>query len=219
MNGQTRRALAIVAAIASICLLAIGSALTPGSFVFRLDHAISEHLHEGCPPALLAFLRTLSFFGNGEVLLVFTVLGFVLLLARGRRRDAAIFTIALAGGGLLNGALKLAYARARPVWEHPLATAHGFGFPSGHAMGAFLLAGMIAYLVTRQTEDTRARAAIVAGAVLWTSAMGLSRVVLGVHFPSDVLAGYAASAAWLAVCLAALSKPRPERQEGRASVK
>ena len=205
MNVRTRRALAIVAAIAAIAFLALGSALTPGSFVHRLDHAISERLHEGCPAPALAFLRTLTFFGNGEALLVFTLLGFVFLLARGRRRDAAVFAIALAGGGLLNGALKLAYARARPVWEHPLATAHGFSFPSGHAMGAFLLAGTVAYLMARDLT-LGPRRLVIGLAVSWTLAMGLSRVVLGVHFPSDVLAGYAASCAWLAVCVATLSK-------------
>jgi undecaprenyl-diphosphatase len=205
------RLLVALAALAASVVLLLGAALTPGSAVFRADHAVSHALHDRCPPWLASPVRGLTFFGNGEALAGFTIVGLGVLLRAGRRRDAGLFLFALAGGGVLNVALKLAYARARPSFEHPLATAHGFSFPSGHAMGTCLLAGMLVVLASREGPLQAHRAGVLGLALVWTLSMGLSRIVLGVHFPSDVLAGYAAGLGWLALSLVLIGGPARAR--------
>ncbi len=96
---------------------------------------------------------------------------------------------ALAGCGLLNTALKALFARPRPTFADPLAVAAGWSFPSGHSMGTFVAFGMLSYLGLLLLRTLRARLALVALALGWTVAMGFSRMYLGVHYLSDVLAG------------------------------
>src|SRR6478672_2858095 len=110
--------------------------------------------------------------------------------------------------GLLDLALKRVFHRTRPTWDVPLLTARGWSFPSGHAMGSLIAYGMLAYLLVRDAKGRRARVAIVVGAVLLVLLIGLSRMVLGVHYFSDVLGGYAAGVVWLAACITSLEVAR-----------
>jgi membrane-associated phospholipid phosphatase len=125
---------------------------------------------------------------------------------------AAGWAIALAGAGLLNQALKAAFARPRPAFDEPLHVASGWSFPSGHAQATFVLVGMASYLGWRLARTTPRRLAIVSLASAWAIAMGFSRMYLGVHYLSDVVAGFAAGTMWLAVCISgleiALRRPR-----------
>jgi undecaprenyl-diphosphatase len=95
--------------------------------------------------------------------------------------------------------MKQGFRRDRPFFEDPLATASSFSFPSGHALVSLAVYGSLALVVARHTRSRRRAAAILAVAAIWILAIGFSRLYLGVHFLSDVLAGYAAGAAWLAL--------------------
>jgi undecaprenyl-diphosphatase len=109
--------------------------------------------------------------------------------------------LTLGGGMLLNTLYKHAFERARPSWDNPLLTLTSYSFPSGHTAGATLFYGLLAaYLVTR-SRDPLARTLYVAGAVLMVALVGFSRMYLGVHYLTDVLAAACASGAWLALCL------------------
>jgi membrane-associated phospholipid phosphatase len=102
------------------------------------------------------------------------------------------------GGALLNQLLKVLYQRPRPDELGRLATASGFSFPSGHAMMSFCFYVMLVYLLVFN-RSTWQRALAMLGALALVGLIGLSRVYLGVHYPSDVLAGYAAATVWLLV--------------------
>lgn len=116
------------------------------------------------------------------------------LLYRRRRADAVFFAAAISGAMLLNLIAKLAFHRARPnLWE-PLEPAGGYSFPSGHAMSSMAIAAAVVVLAW----STRWRWPVIAAAVVLVAGIGLSRVYLGVHFPSDVLAGWSAALAWVA---------------------
>jgi undecaprenyl-diphosphatase len=110
-----------------------------------------------------------------------------------RRWRAALFAaVALGGSGLLNVGAKLAFGRVRPdLWES-IAPEHNFSFPSGHAMGSMTLACVLALLLWR----TPWRRPAIAGLAMFVAAVGWSRIHLGVHFPSDILAGWALGLAW-----------------------
>jgi membrane-associated phospholipid phosphatase len=153
-------------------------------------------------PALTVFMRFVSHFGKLWVLGVLsaTVAG-ALLRARSHRRLYA-FAATVVGGAILNPALKEVYRRARPSGIEVLGTAHGYSFPSGHAMGATLLFGSLAYVIYFSIEHSRRlRVLAVTLCALLTVIIGASRVYLGVHYLSDVVAGFAAGLCWLAVCL------------------
>lgn len=128
----------------------------------------------------------------GTVAAVALVLG--VLLHRRRKADAVFFAAAISGAMLLNLVAKLAFHRARPrLWE-PLEPADGYSFPSGHAMSSMAIAAAIVVL----TWATRWRWPVLAAAVALVTGIGLSRVYLGVHYPSDVLAGWSGALAWVA---------------------
>jgi undecaprenyl-diphosphatase len=115
---------------------------------------------------------------------------------------------AFLGGGLLDGVLKQIFRRPRPAWDAPIAVSGGFSFPSGHAMVSLVAYGMLAYLVWLQLEHQRARVALVGCTLVLVLLIGLSRMYLGVHYFSDVIAGYAAGAVWLAACITGLEVVR-----------
>ncbi|MEG3791939.1 phosphatase PAP2 family protein [Lysobacter sp. CCNWLW3] len=117
------------------------------------------------------------------------VLGLSLLR---RFREATFAAIALGGSALLNIAAKQAFARDRPsLWES-IAPEHNYSFPSGHAMGSATLACVLTLLAWR----TRWRWPVAAVMAAFVLVVGLSRVYLGVHYPSDILAGWSVATAW-----------------------
>lgn len=135
-------------------------------------------------PWLVDSARWLTHLGDPAVV---TVAAFVLaaLLARRRRRDAIYVVVVRAVAAALSSAVKIAVGRHRPVLPHPFAHAGGGSFPSGHALGSAALWGSVAVLLWL---GRRHRAAVVA-AVALPAVIGASRVVLGVHYVSDVVAG------------------------------
>ncbi|QNP42046.1 phosphatase PAP2 family protein [Lysobacter solisilvae (ex Woo and Kim 2020)] len=142
--------------------------------------------------------------GFDQVFLLFSQLGYqwgvvpfdillVLVLAIRRHAREALFTgVALGGSALLNLAAKQLFARDRPsLWES-IAPETTYSFPSGHAMGSMTLAWVCALLAWR----TPWRWPVAFAAFAFTALVGLSRVYLGVHYPSDILAGWAAASVW-----------------------
>ena len=120
--------------------------------------------------------------------------------------------VALPGGMLLNVLLKYVFHRARPSFDNPLLTVPFYSFPSGHTANAALLYGLLACWLWVHHRGPGARAAIVAGACLLIALVGISRMYLGVHYLSDVMAATAEACAWLAVCITAISTLRRRRQ-------
>jgi membrane-associated phospholipid phosphatase len=119
-------------------------------------------------------------------------------LVRGERHHATWIVVTVFGGAALGFALKEIVGRARPVLPDPVSTAPGLSFPSGHALGASIGCSLILLLILRFLSK-RGRVAAVVAAALIVGAVALARVVLGVHFVSDVLAGIALGACWVAV--------------------
>jgi undecaprenyl-diphosphatase len=134
------------------------------------------------------------------------VLGLIVLMVAGlyaalrRWRDGAIILIAAGGGLMLSNALKLLFGRQRPDAVFQAVPAINASFPSGHAMLSAVVFLTLGASVARITERRRVRAYALTCAVLITLVVGLSRVYLGVHWPTDVLAGWCLGAAWACLC-------------------
>jgi undecaprenyl-diphosphatase len=118
---------------------------------------------------------------------------------------------------LLNLALKHLFQRPRPEFDHPLIHALGYSFPSGHMMGAMLFYGFMTVLVARQAEQWRWRTLAPLLAFFLVILIGLSRIYLGAHYLSDVMAAAAAGLAWLAFCVTGVEMFRQFRAHIRTS--
>lgn len=144
--------------------------------------------------------RDVTALGSGVVLTFVTlaVIGYLLLA---RKRGAALLVALSVGGGvLLSTALKFGFDRPRPDLVPHAVAVYTASFPSGHAMlsaASFLTLGA---LLMRVAARRRLKGYVMALAVLATVAVGISRVYLGVHWPTDVLAGWCAGAAWALLC-------------------
>lgn len=149
-------------------------------------------------PELVKTAEVLSRVFDPNVFRVLLTVIAIAYLTRGERRHAAWLLTTVWGGAALGFTLKLAVGRARPVLPDPVASAPGLSFPSGHALGASVGCCLL-LLLTLRLLPRRGRVAAVIVAVLIVCAVALARVVLGVHFLSDVLAGVMLGVVWVAV--------------------
>ncbi|WP_218042537.1 phosphatase PAP2 family protein [Steroidobacter gossypii] len=200
-----------VAVAACIGFAEIADEIAVDEDLGRFDTSLSDSLSRHASDAQLRVFAFLTDLGDKRFLIPLGAVVALYLMFRRRWFLAAIWAIATAGGGLLNTALKAFFERARPEWLHEFAAADGFSFPSGHSSGAFIVYGLLAYLaVVHSPQRFHVPVAIVAMALI--VCVGFSRVILQVHYFSDVLGGYAFGAAWVAAWIAGLEAYR--RRQG-----
>ena len=189
-------------ALAAAVFLALAAAVTRPGVVVEFDSALAGALSMSMADSVLWLLSWFTTLGDRNFLTVLAVLVTAALLWRRQWRLAAFYAAATGGSGLLNRLLKLGFERVRPEHDHGFATALGWSFPSGHASAAMAVYGGACYLAWR-LAPVAWRLPCVALAAGLVMAIGLSRVLLQVHFASDVAAGFAVTFAWLALCVAA----------------
>lgn len=137
---------------------------------------------------------------GGYVILTLLVVGVAIyLLANGKRGTALLVVGAVGSGTLLSEGLKLGFARPRPDLVAHLAEVQSASFPSGHAMVSAIAYLTLGVLLARAHERRRTKILVMTYAITLTLLIGLSRIYLGVHWPTDVLAGWALGAAWSAL--------------------
>ena len=201
------RALAIaggaaLAAAAALFLAIAWQISTEGSPLLAFDEGASAWMEAHRSAAAVAFLLAITHLNSVTAIGAWSVL-FGIVLAR-MREWYWLLTLALAvdGAMLLNLVLKRGFERLRPRFQHPLLELETFSFPSGHTAAAVAFYGVLAAFLVSRFYDRRLRAACVVGAIVAVLAVALSRVYLGAHYPSDVLAAMCSSTAWLVLCLA-----------------
>jgi undecaprenyl-diphosphatase len=114
--------------------------------------------------------------------------------------------------------MKLAFERPRPEFRDVHLTLHTFSFPSGHAMVSIAVYGAVAVVILRRVRTPAARAALIGGVALLVGSIGFSRVYLGAHYVSDVLAGISLGLAWLTLCVLAVTIRERRRGAGTNSL-
>jgi membrane-associated phospholipid phosphatase len=204
-------------------LLLFGGVLLPMWTFLELADEIHEQEPLPFDEPLLLFAQALARDGFDRVFLFFSAIGYqwgvvpvdVLLvagLALARRFGDSVFAaVALGGSALLNMATKQLFARDRPTLWESIAPESSFSFPSGHAMGSMTLALVLMLLCWR----TPLRWWVVGAMAVFVPMVGLSRVYLGVHYPSDILAGWAAASVWTVGAWLAV-RPRGRGRPGGA---
>lgn len=180
------------------------------------DQAIADALRTGIPRAVHEVFAALTHLADTATLATLCLGVALALCARRRFALASAWVFAVTGNGLLNIALKSFFARDRPLPVDGVPLVAGFSFPSGHSSGAVVAYGMLAYLGWRLLAP-RWQLPALALAGLLAVLVGLSRLVLGVHFASDVIAGFASGTVWLALCIAATELALWRGSSGRFS--
>ncbi|TPI46043.1 phosphatase PAP2 family protein [Mesorhizobium sp. B3-1-3] len=152
------------------------------------------------PPWLEGAVRDVTALGSTAVLALITTATIVYLLLLRRPLTALFMFAAVAGGQVLSSLLKFEVDRPRPDLVSHLVTETSLSFPSGHAMLSAVTYLTLGSLAARFLPDRRTKVFVLGLAVLTTVLIGASRVYLGVHWPSDVLAGWCAGFAWAMLC-------------------
>ena len=167
----------------------------------HFDAAVRGWVHGFASPGMTSAMTAITDMGS-QGLGVAAVIAVVVFLIKGWKRAAVWIVISLAGATLLSLALKNGFHRPRPV---PFfgRLPHSYSFPSGHALFSFCFYGVLAGLITARVRSLWLRIFVRSSAATLVLAIGLSRIYLGVHYPSDVVAGYLAALVWVSALVIA----------------
>lgn len=198
-----------IGGLALFALLA--DAVTDQAAITRLDLSVDNSLHAHASQLGVTIAKGVSSIGGPTAMAALMVVGAVYLLVRREKLLLYGWLVAFIGGGALDWALKTIFRRDRPSFPNPFVHVLGYSFPSGHSMGSLIGYGMLAYVVAHSVRRRGIDLLVAACAGVLVLTIGFSRLYLGAHYLSDVLAGFAAGIVWLAANIIALeaSAPRP----------
>lgn len=179
------------------CLVARGQGRLALSI--RVDTTVESRVHTWVQSAGIGALRAVSFFGGAPFLAVATAGVSIYLFRIGAPRRLRAFLLAVVGAEVWVQVLKLVFRRARPDLFDPLTRAIGFSFPSGHSTLSAVFYGAVAGLAAASCRSRRCAARALFLGFFATVLIGLSRIALGVHWPTDVLGGWSLGFGWLAL--------------------
>lgn len=205
-RARVRRCLGMAAGAGVVfLLLALAVGLDRG--VVAIDTRLAAALGLSMPSSLLWVLSWFTRLGDRDWLTIVAVAMTVWLLWRREWRLALACAISTGGAGMLSQIVKQAFQRVRPEHVHGYVSETGWSFASGHASASFAVYGFACYLALRILRAPW-REACLAGTAALIASIGASRILLQVHYLSDVVAGFALSLAWLSLCVAVLEHQR-----------
>jgi membrane-associated phospholipid phosphatase len=191
----------------AICLLLIwalaklsGEILERESFAF--DTSFLLWLHQFANPTLDHVMVTITQLGNPIVVIPVAIITLGILGWSRQRSPALLFAIACLGGVILNTGLKLVFTKPRPELWQRLIVETSYSYPSGHALGSMVLYGMIAYFLSQRYSKFSKIIYVAAAGLILT--ICFSRLYLGVHWPTDIVAGLGIGLLWLVICITML---------------
>lgn len=193
-------------ALLAFCVLALGCKLlaeltlgiTSNTPLEAWDRTFVLAAHQALSPGEELFFLSITQLAGRVASWVLGIAVGIWLLRKRHRNFFWMWVIGLVGNAVLVQLIKQFYQRPRPVFENPFLTEANFSFPSGHAAGAVLTYGLLAYILSRTGSRLTSNPARTVLAVTWLgSFIGCSRLALGVHYPSDVLAGWTLALLWL----------------------
>jgi membrane-associated phospholipid phosphatase len=184
----------------------------------KVDTRLADWLHEHASPRWTTFFEAVTRLGNVSTLAVVVLLASVVLWRKGWIAELQLLALAGVGAEIITVGLKHGFQRDRPFFPDPLATESSYSFPSGHASVSLAVYGTLGFIAARHLGSRRAQFAVLAGTAGLVLLIGFSRLYLGVHFLSDVIAGYSIGIAWVALCIVLLQlrlRLRERRQTSR----
>jgi membrane-associated phospholipid phosphatase len=162
----------------------------------KFDAVVRNAVHQLTTPGLTHLMQAFSVLGSVAVSTALSLLAICALIYSHQARTAALVAITMLGAGVLDLALKHTFHRARPIGFFGISPS-SYSFPSGHALGSLCFYGVLAAILSARVRGRAARFCIWIAATILVTLIGFSRIYLGVHYPSDVIAGYCAAAVWV----------------------
>ena len=153
------------------------------------DSNIQTWVRGGLPAGLTRFFKTITILGNTPVQAIIAIVAVIWLYLRQYKSEAIFVATSGVLASIMIVSLKYIYQRPRPLITH-LVHASGYSFPSGHSLGAFMILGAIAIVLAQRLAKKGSQVAVYGITGLLIALVGLSRIYLGVHYPTDVLAGF-----------------------------
>ncbi|WP_158231861.1 MULTISPECIES: phosphatase PAP2 family protein [unclassified Sporosarcina] len=169
--------------------------------ISSFDEPIIDFVQSAESPGLTSIMKLFTTIGSTTSVVLLAILTLGVLLWKKHRAQAVLFAIVLAGTGILNQVLKFIFKRERPDFNR-LIDIGGYSFPSGHTMMAFSLYTILTYILWRNVKNTGSQVVIIILAAMMIVMIAVSRIYLGVHFPSDIVGGVLASSVWLFASIA-----------------
>jgi membrane-associated phospholipid phosphatase len=166
---------------------------------FAFDSSWLYWLHGYANPSLDSVMLTITQLANASVVIVIVAVTLGILWWQHHREEAKFFAVACLGAFILNTRLKLFFTKPRPHIVPSLISETSFSFPSSHALGGFVMYGFLAYLLSDHFPKFSKLIYILA--VLTIALIGLSRMYIGVHWPTDIIGGYGIGYLWLMLCI------------------
>ena len=186
---------------ASIVFAAIAASVATSAPILKQDMQVSVWLHTRNNAVFVGFLYAITQVHSPVGMGIIATLFGIYLWRSGHHYWVLSLALSLGGGMLINTLLKLAFNRDRPVFDDPLLTLSSASFPSGHTAGATLFYGFLAAYMVWSTREKWRHAIVVTGCTLMVALVGFSRIYLGAHYLSDVLAAVSMSMVWLVISL------------------
>jgi undecaprenyl-diphosphatase len=203
LEMNLKKYLGIAFMISLVSLLGFGwmAILVSRDTIVNFDSSIISYVQGLEAPLLTMIMKFFSFIGDTRAVIVTSLLTLVLLyMVFKHRSELILFSSVMLGATILFVLLKLFFHRARPDL-HRLAEASNYSFPSGHATMACALYGVLTFILWRHIATSLGRTIFFLFGMMMILAIGISRVYLGVHYPSDIIAGYFISIFWLTLAI------------------
>jgi len=191
--------LGLIASIAAILFFAWLSSEVLEGETKHFDAVTRDFVHQFASPTVTATMRGISFIGSTLFLSTASIVMFIWFMSRHWRRDAWLFGLTMIGAGILNTTLKLTFRRPRPVPFFNLLAPESFSFPSGHSLASFCFFGALATILSARINNRKIHLTVWTVAAVIVFLIGLSRIYLGVHYTTDVIAGFTAALIWVSV--------------------
>jgi undecaprenyl-diphosphatase len=216
MNLKRELARAFILALLSAVAFGFTAFLVSEHKVVRFDDTVMSFIQSFESPSLTWVMKFFTWIGSGTVITVLSILTlFILAKVFKYRSELILFVVVVAGASILDLILKSLFHRARPSL-HRLIEARGFSFPSGHSMEAVAFYGILSFLLWRHIPNSFARGFLLFLSTIMILAIGISRIYLGVHYPSDIIGGYFASGCWLAAAIWYYQRYREKQYEKKS---
>lgn len=201
MNLKMHLLLAFIISVFCIVGFSLISLFISDHKIISFDRTLIDQIQGLESPYLTSLMKLLTFIGSTPFVIVLSLcLIFFLYKVLHHRLELILFIGALGGTAVLNEILKHLFRRTRPHL-HRLIEATGYSFPSGHAMSAFTVYVILSFLLWRHIPSRWGRTLLIIFSTVMILGIGISRVYLGVHYPSDIIGGYLASGFWLTVAI------------------
>ncbi|WP_277585246.1 phosphatase PAP2 family protein [Psychrobacillus antarcticus] len=169
--------------------------------IVQFDQYVISFIQGFESPTITSIMKFFTYVGSFNIVFgIFVIVAFFLYFVLKHRSELLLFVTVVIGTPIINQILKQFFHRVRPDL-HRLIEIGGYSFPSGHAMNALAVYGILSFLLWRHIPSRLGRTTLIIISTIMVLMIGTSRIYLGVHYPSDIISGYFASGFWLATAI------------------